>query len=209
MLVDFSIIIVMDKQSIKQKIKKTIWFIHNTLNNNGLRGGVIIGLSHLTDCRFEVHGMNSSVVIGDGCIIRGLHVLVYGDNTQVVLKDNVHINASKSHPVVMNAFDGANIYIGDGCLFSNSIELHTTDYHSIVDLNGKRINPSEPITIGSHVWIGLRTIILKGSNIASNNIVGACSLVNKSFDNENTIIVGNPATIKKNDVNWDIRNLPI
>lgn len=198
----------MKKEQLKRIIKRSVWHIHNMLNNKGLRGGVI-GLSHLTDCRFEVHGKESKFFIGDGCVIKGLNVLIYGDNTTVEIKNNVHINASKFNPVVMNAFDGADIHIGEDCLFSNGIEIHTTDYHSITDMKGKRINPSESVYIGNHVWIGLRTIVLKGSAISSNSIVGASSLVNKKFYEENIIIAGNPAGIKKQNVNWDIRNISI
>lgn len=140
-------------------------------------------------------------------MLKGLNILICGDDTTITIGNDVHINASKRFPVVMNAFDGANITVGDDCLFSNSIELHTTDYHSIVNLEGKRINPSREIVLGNHVWVGLRSLILKGSHISSNNIVGASSIVSGCFEQENTIICGSPAKIIKENVNWDIRNL--
>lgn len=164
-------------------------------------------MSRLIDCSFEIHGKGSQIIIGDRCVLKGLNVLIYGDNTKIVIGNDVHINASRRFPVVMNAFDGANITIGDACLFSNSIELHTTDYHSIVDMQGKRINPSKEIVIGKHVWVGLRTLILKGSIIESNNIVGASSLVSGQFKQSNTIICGSPTKVIKENVNWDIKNL--
>ena len=94
-------------------------------------------------------------------------------------------------------------------MFSYGIEIHTTDYHSIIDKYGNRINPSESVIIGDHVWIGIRTIILKGSEIASNSIIGAGSIVNNKISEENVVIAGNPADVRKKYVNWDIRNLSI
>lgn len=36
----------------------------------------------------------------------------------------------------MNALGGTSITIGDKALFSNNIEIHTTDYHKIYDEHG-------------------------------------------------------------------------
>lgn len=202
-------------KSIKQKLKKLLFPLMNIRDNKRLfkwmrQGNVKIGLSRLIDCSFEVHGKGSRITVGDGCVLKGLHCLLYGDNSEVIIGDNVHINASKRFPTIMNAFDGTRILIGDECLFSNSIELHTTDYHSIIrKIGGGEINPPQDIIIDRHVWIGSRTIVLKGVHIAPDNVVGAGSMVTKSFDESNTIIVGNPAKVIKNDINWDIKNLPI
>ena len=89
--------------------------------------------------------------------------------------------------------------IGNGCLLSNNIELHTSDYHSILDIKSTtRINSAKNIHLGDRVWIGLRSIILKGTNLPNNDtIVGAGSIVTGHFNNTNTVITGNPAKIIK------------
>lgn len=43
--------------------------------------------------------------------------------------------------------------------------LKEFDSHSIYDSEGRRINPAESIKIASHVWIGNKTILLKGSGV--------------------------------------------
>lgn len=199
---------------IKQILKKNLYPLINIKDNKGLfkllrQKKVRIGLSRLMDCHFDIHGNGSQIVIGDRCVLKGLHCLVYGDNTQVIIGNDVHINASKQFPTIMNAFDGSKIMIGDDCLFSNSIELHTTDYHTIMKTGGGRINPVKDIILDKHVWVGLRSIILKGSHIASDNVIGAGSIVASSFEDSNTIICGNPAKVIKQGINWDIRNLPV
>jgi len=50
--------------------------------------------------------------------------------------------------------------------------------------------------IGNDCFIGMNSIILKGTKIGNNLIVGAGSVVHKSFP-DNVIIAGNPAKIVK------------
>lgn len=199
---------------IKQFLKKKLYPLINIKDNKGLlkllrRHKVEVGLSRLIDCQFAVQGKGSQIIIGDVCMLKGLHCLLYGDNSKIIIGNDVHINASKKFPTIMNAFDGSKIAIGDDGLFSNSIELHTTDYHTIMQTGGGRINPVKDIILENHVWVGLHTIILKGTHIASDNVIGAGSIVASSFDESNTIIAGNPAKVIKKGINWDIKNLPI
>lgn len=99
--------------------------------------------------------------------------------------------------------EGTKITVGDECMFSHDVNVRTTDSHSILNKEGERINPSEDIVIGNHVWIGIRSTILKGSKLASNSIVAACSLVtSKTQSQENTIVAGVPAKVVKNEINW-------
>ena len=200
---------------LKEKIKKYLYPLKNIRASKGLfkfmrQKRISIGMSRLIDCSFDIHGKESHIVIGDKCVLIGLHVLIYGDNSQIIIGDEVNINASRQCPVIMTAFDGAKIVIGDNCLFSNSIELHTTDYHTILDINGmERINPAKDIIIDKHVWVGLRTVILKGVHIASDNVIGACSVVTSSVEETNTILCGNPAKTVKKGIKWNIKNLPV
>ncbi len=54
----------------------------------------------------------------------------------------------------------------------------------------------EKIEIGDDVWIGAGAIILPGLKIASGCVIGAGSVVTKSFG-DNLVIAGNPAKIIK------------
>ena len=46
-----------------------------------------------------------------------------------------------------------NIIIGDQCLFSHTIWFRNADPHLIYDnITNKRINPTQSIYIGDHVW---------------------------------------------------------
>lgn len=134
-----------------------------------------------------------------------MSIFLEGDHCSVHIHEGVVVNALPLSRTCFNAIEGKHIEIGSNSLFSNGIELHTSDYHSVVikDDPTNRINPAEDIIIGNLVWIGLRTIILKGSTIADNSVVGACSLVSRQFNTPCTLIAGIPAKDIKNNINWN------
>lgn len=53
---------------------------------------------------------------------------------------------------------------------------------------------SEPILIGDYCFVGTNCVILGGSQLPNNSVLGAKSLLNKSFENKYTLYGGVPAT---------------
>ena len=73
-----------------------------------------------------------------------------------------------------------------------------TDFHSI-DIN--RRNPdvkskTKPIFVGENVWIGSRSMILKGVTIGNNSVIGAMTVVRQSVP-DHVVVIGNPQQIVK------------
>lgn len=88
------------------------------------------------------------------------------------------------------AINGGKIFIGKGTRIANNVGIITTNH----DIN----NPDdhmEPknVIIGKKCWIGMNAIILPGVELGDNTVVGAGSVVTKSFSEGNCIIAGNPA----------------
>ena len=89
---------------------------------------------------------------------------------------------------------GKNVFIGGNCKIMDS------DWHSLEA--SKRINQKEedikkaPIIIGDDCFIGGNSIILKGTKLGRNCVIGAGSVVHGEFP-DNSIIAGNPAKIIK------------
>ncbi len=95
-----------------------------------------------------------------------------------------------------------NISFGENCLISWDCLFMDTDSHYIYDYNNKCINKNKPIIVGDNVWIGCRNLILKGTYIGDNIVIGAQSKLSGEFREENTIISGNPAKVVKKDIVW-------
>ncbi len=163
---------------------------------------IVSNRAYLRDCKFYLSGRGNKIVIGDYCSLKGAVFYMCDDNNIIIIEDSVIVNADKNNPTRFNACNGCSIMIGSNCLFSNNIELHTTDYHPIINENKNRINQPSSIVIGEYSWIGLRSIILKGVEIAPHTVIGACSLVSRSVKQEYTVVAGNPATIIKSGVRW-------
>ena len=87
---------------------------------------------------------------------------------------------------------GDNVLIGSGCLITD------TDSHPLspIDRDNKRTPKSKPISIERNVFIGARTIVLKGVTIGEGSVVGAGSVVSKDVP-PYSIVVGNPAQVVK------------
>ena len=76
--------------------------------------------------------------------------------------------------------------------------------HAIFDVNSrKRKNwrGNTQNSIGEHVWVGDRCIVLPDVKTASGSIIGAASTVKKSIPN-NSIAVGSPAKVIRKNVAW-------
>lgn len=70
-----------------------------------------------------------------------------------------------------------------------------TANHDFYDLD-KHLK-SESIIIAEKCWIGMDSVILAGVVLGVRTIVGAGSVVTKSFPAGNVVVAGNPAKIIK------------
>ena len=94
------------------------------------------------------------------------------------------------------------IDIGDQCAIGRNVLIMDFDAHRIKYADGSNNKVSSPIHIGNHVWIGANAIILKGVTIEDGAIIGAGTIVTKDVP-ANAIVVGNPAKIVKENVQWN------
>jgi acetyltransferase-like isoleucine patch superfamily enzyme/coenzyme F420-reducing hydrogenase beta subunit len=90
------------------------------------------------------------------------------------------------------------ITIGRDCTIARDVVIRDYDGHTIETPNYKI---TKPITIGNHVWIGNRAMILKGVTIGVGAIVAAGSIVTKDVPS-GVIVAGMPAKIIKENVIW-------
>ena len=92
--------------------------------------------------------------------------------------------------------------IGAGSLIAGSTDILVSDMHSIIDIcTDERINNAEDVRIDDRVWIGQNCLVLKGSIIGSDSIIGGGSVVTGMIPS-NSLAVGTPARVVRSNVRW-------
>jgi len=89
------------------------------------------------------------------------------------------------------------IIIGNDVRCGANVTIIDSDFHPI-DPEDRLIHPLSgarcPVHVGDNVFIGLGTIVLKGTTLGDGCTVGAGSVVSGVFP-PNSVIAGNPAKI--------------
>lgn len=165
----------------------------------------IQGPAKIRNCTVFIRGNFNKIVINSGVFLNEVDFYMEDDHNEAVIGEHSQL-MGRTH---LATIEGTRIIIGKDCLFSSELQFRTGDSHSIVDLEGKRINPSEDIVISDHVWIGTKVTCLKGTNVARDSIVGATSTLCSKFEHGNTVIAGVPGRIVKTGVNWTTERIPV
>ena len=90
------------------------------------------------------------------------------------------------------------VTIGKGCKIARNVVIRGYDAHTL-ELPDYEI--SKEITIGEHVWIGTRAMILKGVKIGDGAVIAAGAIVTKDVP-AGSIVAGVPAKVVKEDIKW-------
>lgn len=95
---------------------------------------------------------------------------------------------------------------GKNCTLGWKINVRDSDGHALYNLNTSNkepFNKPREILIGDHVWIAACVDILKGTVIPKDSVVAYGTLLSgQKFNEENTIIGGNPPKVLKRDISW-------
>lgn len=202
------------------------WTVNHLPFNNSIRkkGNKITG-GLMTRCRIRIRGSNNQIILGSGTWLNKCRLTIKGSNCRIVIGDDsvirqgdLYIEDDGGQIIVgqrtaiygnthLACIEGKTISIGDDGLISSNVTMRVGDSHSILDLEGNRINPSQDVQIADRVWIGNQVTILKGAKVPEDAVIATGAIVTKQFSQTGIVLGGNPAKVIKENIRWDKKRL--
>lgn len=145
----------------------------------------------------------SGYIWGFNCIWTR-NILRLGPPTRFPVSHRAAISNSRNiefHADDLNNFQSPGIYLqnfagkirlGRGTYIAPNVGIITAN-HDPVNLDRHEV--AKDVNIGENCWIGMNSTILPGVNLGDQTIVGAGSVVTKSFPEGKCVIAGNPARV--------------
>lgn len=117
--------------------------------------------------------------------------------SSIYIKENAVVSIGQETGMSnVSIYAATGVFIGEQTKIGGSVKIYDTDFHSLdyeERMDKEKDHPkTSAVKIGSHVFIGAGSIILKGVTIGDKSIIGAGSVVTKSIP-EGEIWGGNPA----------------
>lgn len=132
-----------------------------------------------------------------------------GKNSKLRLGEKIHTMGN----VLMETMEGGQLEIGNGCVFNRGVMIVSGAKITIGDKTGlapnvmvydhdhdiERSEENEnaykfaPVTIGSRVWVGANSVILRGTVIGDGCVIGAGSVIKGTYP-PNTVVIQKRST---------------
>lgn len=124
----------------------------------------------------------------------GEKYIAYCKRGGATIGNNVTVYSAKNTTIDETSLQ--HIFIGDNTQITAGVIIlaHDYSYSVLGNIYGELPRQQRDTIIGKNVFIGMNSIILMGSNIGDNVIIGAGSVVSGRIPS-NTVCAGNPAKI--------------
>lgn len=135
--------------------------------------------------------------------------IAVGKNSDMRLGGKIHTMGN----VLMETMDGGKLEIGEGCIFNRgcmivsgaqitigektglapNVMVYDHDHNTDRSEENENSYKFSPVRIGSRVWVGANSVILRGSVIGDGCVIGAGSVIKGTYP-PNTVIVQKRST---------------
>jgi acetyltransferase-like isoleucine patch superfamily enzyme len=136
--------------------------------------------------RFEI-GKNAEVNIGSFNQNREKMYVGVKEEGKLVVGSHCFFNINSSITCIEK------IEIGDNCKFGNNLVMvdHDHNFRAKGQYSADSTEfISSPITIGNNVWVGANVVILRGTTIGDNCVIGAGSIVKGNIPSDTIYVKG-------------------
>ena len=159
---------------------------------------------HVHHSLIRVFGKDNCIVVEDDTELANLRIIIRGNGCKVTIGKRVSCGSAYVVCMGVNNY----VHIQDDCMLAEDVDIWATDAHPIYNSKGTIINNSKHIIIDNHVWLCKGAKLLKGVHVGSNSVIGMGCLVTKDIP-ANVLCAGVPATIIKENINWENKFIEI
>lgn len=181
--------------------------------NKYVRAAVIVPFGAIKICWtkiFHIRGFQGSLI----CMISPFTEISMDSGSKLKIgkmfkmRDGAKIRVRKGAECVIGNYTSVNsnnmiachekIVIGDNVQFSPNVQIYDHD-HDFRHSDGLKANhyKTAPIVIGNNVWIGANTIILRGTILEDNCVVGAGSVIKGKYPADSVIVQKRNETVRQ------------
>lgn len=178
----------------------------------------IIGMPELINSKINFRGKNNILICGSNIKLENVVLDFNGDNSILFVMSDLSDNfraviynnstgfigkdCNLGSSVKLQIFENKHIIIGDDCILKDNVFISNSDGHSFYSVDSKeRINFSNSVCIGDHVFLGNNAYVSKGVRVGSGSIVDNASFIPPYVEiPSNVYVSGNPVKIIKKDV---------
>ena len=196
-------------RELKVKLIGKLYTIYTPLNLIRLKlNGTKIGKNFKSRGLIRIQNPRGQLIIGDNVRINSVewaNPIGYSGQTNFQIMGNGVIEIEEDTGLSSVSITCTEkVHIGKNVLLGAGVKIYDTDFHPLsskMRCAGKQnqsMVKSKPIVIGDGTFIAAGVIILKGSCIGKNCVIGAGSVVSGNIP-DNQIWAGNPAKLIRNN----------
>ncbi len=182
---------VISKNTLFKRTK--ISFMKDCINNK-----LIANNSTFHNGKIMFRGSSNSLIVEDGVSTKNITIIMSGNGNIIKIGKRSWFNLD----CCIEAGDGTMISIGSDCQIGCDVVIMSTDAHKIFTEN-KRSNVGKNVTIGNNVWVARDSLILKGTEIKNNCVIGAGTFLSGKEIGPRVVVYNKKDLVIRNIGRWE------